>query len=314
MRTMLETAQYHYDAAPAICQGRRDQQEDSLAVDFPAGAGLGFIVLADGMGGHAAGDIASKIVVTEIFSELKMHAGDPTQFERNIGNILRSAVSCANECVASYASSRPEMEGMGSTLVAPIIVNNRLYWISVGDSPLYLFRGSRLFRLNEEHSVARQMDHLVMNGHIAKEVADQHPDRDCLTSVLIGATIPEIDCREVPIELRDNDILIAASDGLQFIGEEQIAQLVHEQRNRSSAEIGARLLKGITDLDDPDQDNVSLCVLKVRERAKVVADREQEPGPEVTTATRPSRTTRMYVKVQGNTKFVMCGMSAGREQ
>ena len=311
---MLETVQYHYDAAPAICQGRREQQEDSIAVDFPAGAGLGFIVLADGMGGHAAGDIASKIVVTEIFSELKMHAGDPAKFERNIGAILRDALSCANECVADYASSRPEMKGMGSTLVAPIIVNNRLYWISVGDSPLYLFRGSRLFRLNEEHSVARQMDHLVMNGHIAQEVADQHPDRDCLTSVLIGAAIPEIDCRESPIELRDNDILIAASDGLQFISEEQIAQLIHEERNRSSAEIGARLLQEITNLDDPDQDNVSLCVLKVRERSKAIARREEETGPGDFAAARASKTTRMFVKVQGNTKFVICGMSAGREQ
>lgn len=263
---MVEPARYVYDAAPAISVGRRDQQEDTVAADFADGAGLGFIVLADGMGGHSAGDVASKIVVTEIFSELKMLANDPSRLERSIGPILRRAVIEANNCVGEVAQQRPGMTGMGSTLIAPIVFDNRLYWISVGDSPLYLFRGSRLFRLNEEHSLATRLAKQVARGEIGEDEAATHPDRACLTSVLIGAEIPEIDCRDTPVTLRPNDILIAASDGLQFISEQQMAQVLYDNRDLPSADITAKLLQSISDLDDPDQDNVSLCVLKVLDR------------------------------------------------
>lgn len=263
---MFESARYIYDAASAISMGQREQQEDTVAVDFADGANLGFIVLADGMGGHLAGDIASKIVVTEMFSELKMYADNPPRFEKHIGTILRNAVKYANDCVGRMASDRPSMQGMGSTIIAPIMVDNRLYWISVGDSPLYLFRGSRLFRLNEEHSLANRLKKQVARGEIDPSVAENHPDGQCLTSVLIGREIPEIDCRDTPIEMRDNDILIAASDGLQFISEQEIARIVFEQQNETSATIGAALLSSLNDLDDPDQDNISLCVMKIRDR------------------------------------------------
>lgn len=265
---MHEGLQFIYDAAPAISVGRRDQQEDAVAIDFAEGADLGFIVLADGMGGHLAGDVASRIVVTEMFSELKMLADDPTDMERNIGAILNRAVAEANRSVGHVAEHQSGMHGMGSTLVAPVVFDNRLYWISVGDSPLYLFRGSRLFRLNEEHSLANRLAKMVARGEMAAEEAEQHPDRSCLTSVLIGGPIPEIDCRDTPIELRDEDILIAASDGLQFIGEQEIARVVYECRSLPSVEIGSRLLQSIVELDDPEQDNVSLCVLKLSDRAK----------------------------------------------
>jgi serine/threonine protein phosphatase PrpC len=263
---MHRPAKYAYDAAPAITVGRREQQEDAVAIDFAEGAGLGFVVLADGMGGHRAGDVASRIVVTEMFSELKMLADDPVAMERNIYAILNRAVTEANKSVGHVAQHQPSMTGMGSTLVAPVIFDNRLYWISVGDSPLYLFRGSHLFRLNEEHSLANRMEKLVAQGEMDREEAETHPDRACLTSVLIGSAIPEIDCRDVPIELRDNDILIAASDGLQFIGEQEIARVVFNARDLPSAEIGSKLLQSIVDLDDPDQDNVSFCVLKIADR------------------------------------------------
>ena len=277
---MPDTAKFVYDAAPAISLGQRDQQEDTIAVDFADGVDLGFIVLADGMGGHLAGDIASKIVVTEIFTELKMFADDPAQLEENIETILRSAMSYANDCVGRAARGRPQMQGMGSTLVAPVVIGNRLYWISVGDSPLYLFRGSHLFRLNEEHSLARRMQRLVEAGEMDADVARDHPDRHCLPSVLIGEEIPEVDCRTVPVELRDNDILIAASDGLQYISEQEIARVIYENRSLPSSDIGARLLNCISELDDPDQDNVSMCIMKMRDRASMT-EAEPEASPTV---------------------------------
>lgn len=309
---MPEALKYVYDAAPAIIQGKREHQEDTLAVDFAAGAGLGFIVLADGMGGHSAGDMASKIVVTEIFSELKMRANDSARLEADIGNILYSAVSCANECVGRMASESAAMHGMGSTLVAPIVIGNRLYWISVGDSPLYMFRGNRLFRLNEEHSVERRMNQLVDKGEMAQEVADLHPDRGCLTSVLIGGTIPEIDCRDTPIELRHNDIVIAASDGLQFLSDQEIARVVYEARALPSAEISSRLVERIMDLNDPDQDNLSLCVLKVLEYARLARTDDQNAEPRPVAEVTASRTA-MLARVNGKSVVWSSNAVHGRE-
>ena len=305
--------EYLYDAATAAAIGRRDLQEDAIVTHFPVGSGLGYIVLADGMGGHAAGDVASRIVVQEFFEELRRYAGDTAFLESNVGAILRDAMDRANGQVARHATNRPDQRGMGATLVAPLIVRNRLYWISVGDSPLYLLRGNRMTRLNQEHSMARRLDGMVMNGLISQREADQNPDRDCVTSVLFGATVPEIDCRDQPIDLLDGDILIVASDGLLFLDEPRIAALVHDARNRPSAEISAKLLQEIRDTDDPDQDNVCLCVVKVSKHGipalqieRVAApDPAREPArePPRVSAARPAvkRTTvQLQVRRKGN--------------
>ena len=263
---MLHDAEFHYDMSLASAIGRRDLQEDAVEGHFPAGQGLGYVVLADGMGGHAAGDVASRIVVQEFSAELARYAYDPDLLERNVGVILRRAMSRANRKVASHAFSQPARRGMGATLVAPLIVRNRLYWISVGDSPLYLLRGDRMSRLNQEHSVAQRLDRMVMSGLISQVEADRNPDRFCLTSVLVGVDVPEIDCRDRPIELQDGDILIVASDGILSINEHRIAKQVFDSRALPSTEINTRLLQDIDAANDPYQDNVSLCVVKIRAR------------------------------------------------
>jgi PPM family protein phosphatase len=261
---MLDEAEYLYDTAFVSAIGRREVQEDAVAEHFPAGLGLGFVVLADGMGGHAAGDVASRIVVQEFSEELARFAGDPVGLERDVGAILHGAMTRANGQVAQHAKGQPHRHGMGATLVAPLILRNRLYWISVGDSPLYLMRGDRMSRLNQEHSMASHLDRMVSKGLISQIEADENPNRFCLTSGLLGMDVPEIDCRDRPIELQDGDILIVASDGLLSIDEQRIASLVYEGRELSSAEINSRLLKVIAETDDPDQDNVTLCVVKIR--------------------------------------------------
>lgn len=260
---MHPTPDIFYDVSAALSLGQRDQQEDAVVADFPVGAGMGFAVLADGMGGHAAGDVASKIVVTEVFSELKMQAGDPAALEDRIVTILRDAAISANDCVRLHSQTNPETAGMGATLVAPVLFGNRLYWISVGDSPLYLFRRGVLSRLNEDHSMTTQIDYLVNSGMVEAGWGDNHPDRNCLTSVLIGDDIAQIDCPVKPLELSEGDIVIVASDGLQFLEEEEIAELIESNLNRTSTEISVELMRSLAELNDPDQDNVSLCVIRV---------------------------------------------------
>lgn len=252
-----------YDVASAVSIGRRDCQEDAIVTDFPQGAEHGFVVLADGMGGHAAGDIASRIVVTEVFSELKLRSGDPDRLEADINRILRNAAATANDCVQAHTRAFPRTSGMGATLLAPVLLRDRLFWISVGDSPLLLYRDGILTQLNEDHSMGPQIDHMVRSGLMAAERARNHPDRNCLTSVLIGRDIAHIDCPSEPLLLRDGDIVIAASDGLQFLDQDEIAASLAGLGDAGSTRITETLMRRIEALADPDQDNVSVSVIRV---------------------------------------------------
>lgn len=264
---MSEVREFRFDAASVLSLGQRDHQEDAIAADFPIGANFGFAVLADGMGGHAAGDIASKIVVTEVFSELMFQSSDISSMTSNMGEVLRNAAYAANECVRAHTDSNPDTDGMGSTLLAPVIENGDLYWISIGDSPLLLYRGGKLEQLNEDHSMAPQIDLMVAAGAISEDMGANHPDRNALTSVLFGDEIESIDCRDKPFALEDGDVIIAASDGLQFLHHDVILAILKANQMRPAATIARLLLDALEELGDPAQDNVSFVVI----RAEAVA-------------------------------------------
>ena len=278
-----------YDVASGISQGARDYQEDAITADFPVGAESGFVVLADGMGGHAAGDVASKIVLTEVFSELKFHFADVQAFETRAPEILRNVADFANETLRQHTRSHPETDGMGATLVVPALVENRLWWISVGDSPLFLFRGGKLTQLNEDHSMAPQIDFMVKSGLMDAQVAANHPDRNCLISVLMGTRIPKIDCPTRPYELQAGDIVLCASDGVQFLSNAQIEKVLGKYRKTRSTEIAERLLEELARLNDPDQDNISFTLIKVND-ASVRPKQQRTSSPSATVA-RPRRLT-----------------------
>jgi PPM family protein phosphatase len=289
MAMMWRSREPRYDVASGISQGARDYQEDAITADFPVGAEAGFVVLADGMGGHAAGDVASKIVLTEVYSELKFHFADVEAFEARAPEVLRNVANLANETLRQHTRTHPETEGMGATLVVPALVENRLWWISVGDSPLFLYRAGRLSQLNEDHSMAPQIDYMVKSGLMDAEVGANHPDRNCLISVLMGTRIPKVDCPLAPVELRAGDIVVCASDGLQFLTNAQIEKLVGKYRKSRSTEIAERLLEELVKLDDPDQDNISFTVIKVNDAS--TRPRELRiPRPSMAVA-RPKRLT-----------------------
>jgi protein phosphatase len=260
---MKQRNKVHYDTASALIQGGRDYQEDAVVADFPLGSDLGVIVLSDGMGGHAAGDIASKIVMTEVYSELKFQSGRRNDFERYLPEILATAANGANECILAHVEQNPEAYGMGATLVSIVISKDRLNWISVGDSPLFLFRDGELRRLNEDHSLGPQIDMMVETGMMDPEVARTHPDRNALTSVLSGDDIQKVDCPKLGLPLNHGDVIVAASDGLEYLSDEEIAASIAANVSEGADKIAEDLIARIETLDDPDQDNMSLGVVKV---------------------------------------------------
>ena len=251
-----------YEATSALIRGARDHQEDAVIVDFPVGAPMGLVVLADGMGGHAAGDVASKIVMTEVFCELKFQTSDAS-IAGGARETLLAAAQGANECIAAHIAENPDADGMGATLIGLVMDGNRLNWVSIGDSPLYLFRDGTLTQLNEDHSMAPQIDQMIACGQIDEETGRNHPDRNALLSVLSGEEIARIDCPKDGVALQHGDIVIAASDGLQFLEHEVIEGILRSERTKSSQAIARALIDRIDALDDPDQDNTSIALIKV---------------------------------------------------
>lgn len=256
------TPELRIDAAAAIAQGARTRQEDALATSFLQGAGIGFAVLSDGMGGHSAGDVASRIVVTEIFAELTMRLGQGAPAGASVPDVLKRAVRIANLCLRAHVDDHPEARGMGGTVVVAVATPEGLYWLSVGDSPLYLYRDRELTRLNDDHSMAPQIDLMVREGLMDADTGRDHPQRSCLVSALTGDEIAQIDCPETPFALRDGDVLIVASDGLQYLSDDRIAALLQRTARAQSARIADDLMAGVAALDDPEQDNVSIVVIK----------------------------------------------------
>lgn len=288
---MWRSPEPRYDVASALCQGGRDYQEDAIVTDFPFGADSGVVVLADGMGGHAAGDVASKIVVTEVFSELKFQSANFHEFERDIPAMMTSAAAGANACVRDHVTDNPQTRGMGATLVSLVMVENRMFWMSIGDSPLYLLRGGKLRQLNEDHSMAPQIDFMVQSGLLDAEVAKHHPDRNCLTSVILGDRVAKSDCPTDPFGLEIGDIVVVSSDGLQYLEESVIQRILHKYRRRKSAEIAGYLLEAIETLADVDQDNVSFAVIKLNHNKPM--DRTVRMKPTNVVDTNTSHVTRV---------------------
>jgi len=256
---------FEFDAASALSQGARCYQEDAVISDFAHGSDVGLVVLSDGMGGHAAGDVASRIVASEVYNELFFRKANVAQFEASICEALRGAAMTANACLKDHIALHPETRGMGATLVASVMLNGKLHWISIGDSPLFLFRDGALVQLNEDHSMAPQIDFMVQSGLLTSEAAAYHPDRNTLTSVLVGCEVPKIDCPQHPLSLQDGDVVVVASDGLQFLSNDEIETTLRRMRGAQSSEIAQDLLRQVTALDDPDLDNISFSVVQVRD-------------------------------------------------
>lgn len=262
---MWRSPKPRFDVAASICQGGCDYQKDAIVTDSSFGTDTGVVVLSDGMGGHAAGDVASKLIVTNVYGELARHSAKFVQQEKHLPDLLNKSGSEASESLRGYIQANPRAKSMGATLVSLVLVENRPFYISIGDSPLDHLRGGTLRRLNEDHSSAPQIDYMVDQGPIDKETAQHHPDRNCLTSAIIGDDIARKDCPETPVELMPGDVVVVSSDGLKYLEEKKIQTILHKYLRRPSAEIAGQLLETIETLADPDQDNVSVAVIKLNQ-------------------------------------------------
>ncbi|MCG7520033.1 PP2C family serine/threonine-protein phosphatase [Ruegeria sp. Ofav3-42] len=252
-----------YDIALILDKGQRDTQEDAVASRMFDTANAGYVVVADGMGGHAAGEIASELVIRAWRDSLdaELEAGTPS--ETALIDALPLAAMQANAAIANHCEEQGAGFNMGSTMLGVLLMGQRVFWISIGDSPLYLFRDGKLTQVNEDHSMAPIIDAQVAEGLLTEAEALAHPDRNQLTSVIMGAAIPKVDCPEDPLDLTPSDILILGSDGLQYLSNAEIQSILQANANGLAQDIAGALQLALKTKGDPDQDNASIGVVKL---------------------------------------------------
>ncbi len=244
--------------------GKRDIQEDSYGVvpwdEFSNDPADLLIIVADGMGGHSAGEVASGVVV-ESFAKAFWNSTAGEDNER-----LWEGIETANRALAAELRRRGNsVSGMGSTLLAVLIRGRSLRFISVGDSPLYIVRpDGTIERINKLHSEAAILEEKVLRGEITSEQARSDPARHTLLSALIGESrIYDVDDRGDPIPLQPGDVIIAATDGIETLTPGEMRDAVRSPASCDAASIAEALLHAVTERASPKQDNVTVVVTRL---------------------------------------------------
>lgn len=264
--TRSDTFIQEQDFAARQYRGRRDAQEDyyAFADASPAEAPpLSHLLLAvgDGLGAHTGGAVASYIAVNAF-----VHAFHQTGAGSNLSpyHRLRLALDTANDTLGQLAVRLPSSNTpMGTTLVAAHVSLQHLLWISVGDSPLFLYRGGSLERLNEDHSLTPLIEQRVLIGEITQEEADHHPDRHTLQSALLGHPLQLVDTPTQALELQSGDIIIAASDGIFTLSHLQLEEMLAFGRHTTADKIAEAILFAIRRVNFERQDNLTVGVIKI---------------------------------------------------
>ena len=239
--------------------GKRSTQQDSFAVSDENDENLcrekGLIaIVADGMGGLSDGDKISSMVTLSLLKHFyeKPLADFP-------GDTLLDMLKNANREVNAFLKNKTER--CGSTLVTGIIKNKKLYYLSVGDSHIYLYRGGNLLQLNREHTYREELDLKVVNEEISMKEAIVNPQRTALTSYIGMGQLEKIDKNSSPVELQKGDRLIFATDGVfGTMKENQIASVMQYPVEESIR----RMNEWIQAVGKSNQDNYTAVVIECR--------------------------------------------------
>ena len=231
----------------------RKVNEDSARLVSSGGdaseSGGWLAVVADGMGGHSAGDVASRIAVDTISREFQWGSGQPTQ-------ALLDAVQAANRSIFEEAKGAEALSGMGTTCTALVLADWQAYLAHVGDSRLYLVRGGDIYSMTEDDSSVMEM---VRQGMITREEARSHVDRNVILRALGTRPAVEVSSWARPFPVREGDRFILSTDGLHDLMEdEEIRDAVLTHGRHQAC---ARLIAAARERGGPD--NITVVILEV---------------------------------------------------
>ena len=202
-------------SATDVGQKRKMNQDYVFATADPVGNLPNLFVVADGMGGHNAGDYASSHAVTSMVEEIRQDA------DFNPVKVIRHAIECVNTEILAQAQQDEKLRGMGTTIVAATIVGHYAYVANVGDSRLYIIN-EEVRQITRDHSLVEEM---VRMGGLDREAARNHPDKNIITRAIGARDTIEIDFFHE--ELKSGDLILMCSDGLtNMLEDEEIGRIL----------------------------------------------------------------------------------------
>ncbi|MBS0235428.1 MAG: serine/threonine-protein phosphatase [Proteobacteria bacterium] len=256
-----------FEHAVAATRGARDYQEDTaaflsdggepivLSSEGPGYDRCGFAVLADGMGGHTGGALASRTVCDHFLKSIAATSGE-------MSDRLIAGLGAANAAIAGKIAENPLLAGMGSTLIGAAFGPEGVEWVSVGDSPLYLFRRGEVALLNEDHSLAPELDRMVAEGRLTANEARNDPRRHMLRSAVTGEEIDLLDVSRQPLKLEPDDYIVLASDGIATLETAEIARVIQGYAKDGAAAVAKAIIRSIEAIREPYQDNATVLVVR----------------------------------------------------
>jgi protein phosphatase len=239
----------------------REHNEDTIALD----GDIGLLVLADGMGGYNAGEVASGIAVKTIVNLIResVQREDLAQVDNSSGLsrrsiVLRDAIQRANKIIFQTAKSQPQCEGMGTTIVAALLYDNRITVAHVGDSRLYRLRGAEFRQLTADHSLLQE---LVDRGFYTPEEAQRAANKNYVTRALGVEPTVEVEIQET--EALKGDRFVICSDGLSDMVEDADIHLTINTFGANLETVVKQLIQLAN--DNGGRDNVSVLLAQVQD-------------------------------------------------
>jgi len=238
----------------------RAHNEDSIGID----PNIGLAVLADGMGGYNAGEVASGIAVALITKETRDTVSRIPPYEKDRGDgeltavkILRNVTARANGSIFQAANSQPQYAGMGTTLVVALLCDNHITIAHVGDSRLYRLRDDEFAQLTRDHSLLQEQ---IDSGMITKEMARRSQNKNLVTRA-VGIE-PEVEADINTFEAHEGDTYLLCSDGLNDMVEDEDIYLTLSSLS-ANLPLAANQLVQMAN-DNGGRDNISVILVRVK--------------------------------------------------
>ncbi|KRL00714.1 Stp1/IreP family PP2C-type Ser/Thr phosphatase [Liquorilactobacillus capillatus] len=235
----------------------RTRNEDYVGL-FKNKAGIEFAVLADGLGGHRGGDVASEMAVSHLgyrFEKTNFNKSDEGS------EWLTTEVSKENQQILERAQQYEDLTGMGTTLVCALFFGNQCLLANIGDSRGYLYREGKLIQVTEDHSFVNE---LVKRGQISSEEAKHHPQKNIITRTLGVSKNADLD--EKILELEKDDLLLLCSDGLSnMVEDEQITRILQQ---KTDLQVKCQQLIEFANKAGGN-DNITLLIAQLTSKAEV---------------------------------------------
>jgi protein phosphatase len=239
----------------------REHNEDSIATD----ADLGLVVLADGMGGYNAGEVASGIAVKTIMNLVRegieredLERPDAATGLSRAAIILRDAIHRANKIIFQTARTQAECEGMGTTVVAALFHDNRVSVAHVGDSRMYRLRSSQLSQVTLDHSLLQE---LVDRGFYSPEEAQRAANKNYVTRALGVEPQVEVEIKDIPVI--KGDVYVLCSDGLSDMVQDEDIRLTINTFGANLEAVAKQLIQLAN--ENGGRDNVSVLLAQAVE-------------------------------------------------